>query len=543
MSAALTRQRLLKLGILLLAAAGFALLAWPRTRPERRGVGTQALKLFPPRVSVASRVFSRPFQVELSTPASGEIRYTLDGSEPSKASSLYTRPIEIGATVKLSARVIAETTAGPLALRCYVLADEALAQFRSNLPVILIETFGHGVERYRRHDGSTQYVSVVFHVVEPGADGVTRVDAPAAYSGPAAIRARGSSTLGREKTSLAVELQDNTGESVEAPLLGLPVESDWVLLGPLEFDRALVRNSLVYQLARDTGWYAPRTRFVELFLNEDPGPIQGPVPRGNDYYGVYLLIEKIKRGPDRVAVESMNPSKKPRPITGGYILKIDRPGPGDSGFFSGGHEFQFVYPKESKITSDQSAWIQSYLDEFHTALSSTHLDDPNGGYSKYLDVESAIDYHVINEFTKNPDSYVYSTYFHKTRDGKLVLGPVWDFDRTMGCDNDRRAHNPFGWSRNSFQFWYRKLFRDPAFRERYRKRWEELRRGPFLEAHIEALLDEMARTIGPAAERNTARWKYDTGLEPGGWSREIEELKLWIQSRLEWYDAAVASLR
>ena len=56
----------------------------------------------------------------------------------------------------------------------------------------------------------------------------------------------------------------------------------------MEFDRALMRNALGYRVARQVGRYAPRTRFVELFLNEDGGPIRGPVPDGLDYYGYFF---------------------------------------------------------------------------------------------------------------------------------------------------------------------------------------------------------------------------------------------------------------
>ena len=138
---------------------------------------------------------------------------------------------------------------------------------------------------------------------------------------------------------------------------------------------------------------------------------------------------------------------------------------------------------------------------------------------------------------------VYSTYFYKPREGKLTLGPVWDFDRTMGCDHDRRARNPYGWSRNAFRFWYRELFDDARFRARYRERWRELRRGAFSDASIARTIDAMAAPLAAAAERDTARWGAWTGLGIGGWPREVAELERWIAERLAWYDAAVAEMR
>ena len=63
-----------------------------------------------------------------------------------------------------------------------------------------------------------------------------------------------------------------------------------------------------------------RTRFVEVFLNYDGGSIIG-----SDYYGVYVLMEKIKAGPDRVDVAELADTMNSEPeISGGYIWKLDK---------------------------------------------------------------------------------------------------------------------------------------------------------------------------------------------------------------------------
>ena len=76
---------------------------------------------------------------------------------------------------------------------------------------------------------------------------------------------------------------DDQDEDVE--LLGLPAEEGWVLLGPCS-DKSLMRNHLIYGLSRYIGRYAARTRFTEVEVN-------------GDYRGVYALMEKIKRDPER----------------------------------------------------------------------------------------------------------------------------------------------------------------------------------------------------------------------------------------------------
>jgi len=498
-----------------------------------------------PLVSAPSRAFTDRLLVTLQDPSGvGEIRYTLDDSEPTDASRLYVSPIVVTETTQLAARTFyGDGVDSQTVRRSYVHVDRAVAEFRSTIPILLIDTLDQPIQRYRHHRAEPlPYIRSLFHVIEPDENGVAVVTAPAHVSCRAGVKARGSSTLGREKASLRVELRDASDEDLDVSLLGLPAESDWVLLGPFEFDRALIRNALVYELARETGRYAPRTRFVELFLNEYGGPFRGPVPEGSHYYGLYVLVEKVKRGADRVPVERLVvEDTEPPAVTGGDVLKVDRAGPGDKGFYAGGREIHHVYPKEAKISPAQAAWIEEEVGALQAALRSSDFSDPEIGYARYLDTPSAIDYHIINEFTKNPDSYVYSMYFHKRQDGKFILGPVWDFDRTMGCDADRRSRNPHSESEYCFDFWYWRLFQDAEFKRRYSERWRELRQGPFDFEQLVARIDALAREIEGAAERNTARWGAEIGLDAGDWRTEIEQLKRWIEHRLVWFDRTFAS--
>ena len=66
---------------------------------------------------------------------------------------------------------------------------------------------------------------------------------------------------------------------------------------------------------------------------------------------------------------------KPPEVTGGYILKIDRPDPADVGFSAGGQDLKWVYPKEEELKqperAPQSAYLKSYLNTFAAALPTT----------------------------------------------------------------------------------------------------------------------------------------------------------------------------
>jgi hypothetical protein len=238
-----------------------------------------------------------------------------------------------------------------------------------------------------------------------------------------------------------------------------------------------------------------------------------------------------------VNVEPLMPEHDTEPsITGGYILKIDRPGDGDLGFVGARQDLLYVDPKEEDITGAQAAWIKRHMDDFGAALFGVNFRDPGVGYARYVDVGAAFDFHLFNELAKNPDGFYLSTFLFKPRGGKLHMGPLWDLDRTMGADCEPRALSPVGWSAPRLHNWWGRFFFDPAFERGYRLRWQTLRSGPMATENIMAVMDVQAAEIEEAQLRNFARW---TGLvnEVNTWQEEVEQLRDWIRRRLEWMDA------
>lgn len=64
--------------------------------------------LQPPTINSSEVRFSAPLSISISTSQSCEVRYTLDGSEPTEVSKLYTAPFEITATTVVKARAFAK---------------------------------------------------------------------------------------------------------------------------------------------------------------------------------------------------------------------------------------------------------------------------------------------------------------------------------------------------------------------------------------------------------------------------------------------------
>ena len=467
-----------------------------------------------------SRLIHEPLEIELLSPDGGEIRYTLNGGPPDRESKLYTGRIIIDRSIRVRARAfVPDLVPGPTTTFAFPMMDASTREFDSNLPLLVIETFGTTILKEPKIPG-------YLHVVDVDANtGRSNLIRNAQFFGPIGIERRGSTTGARTKASYSLETRDIFSEDLDVALLGMPADSDWVLYGPLDFDRALIRNSFAYALSNQIGLYAVRTQFVEIFVNLDASRIE----RSNDYYGVYVFMEKIKRGPHRVNVEPLPLTAREEPeISGGYILKRDRAGPNDVGL---GDNLQHVYPREEDIPAHQATWLKRYLAQLNRSIGS-----PGKGYTRFFDVDSTVDFHLLREFIKSQDAFIVSTYFYKPRGKPIHWGPVWDFDRTLGSlGADGSIVNPEGWSLVRLANWWGHFFNDPAFVARYKQRWEELRTREFSLQRMNALIDSLTAQITEAQVRNFDRW---TGLinPEGGWEAEIQKIKNWIKKRVAWMD-------
>ncbi|MHC4753242.1 MAG: CotH kinase family protein [Planctomycetota bacterium] len=331
---------------------------------------------------------SPPFFVTLATETKDAvIYYTLDGTEPYKlggrfpTGTVYTNPIPISKTTRLRAKAIRSGwKPSNIETQAYIFLDMGTHNFSSNLPIAVVDTFGKGISQYSQTLAFAGFI-------DTATGGRTRITDPPDFLGRAGINIRGKSSAGFDKKQYHLETWNNDNEDKEVSILGFPAESDWVLQGPYS-DKSLMRNFLSYKWSNDIGRYAVRTRFVELFLNTDGRGISL-----NDYVGVYVFMEKIKRDKNRVDITELQPSDNAEPeITGGYIFKKDKFDGGEPTFTtSTGQRLIYVEPKGTEITQSQKNWLKNYLNEFESILYGANFTDPVDGYAKYIDVESFVD--------------------------------------------------------------------------------------------------------------------------------------------------------
>ena len=455
-----------------------------------------------PRVkfSLETQFFSEPLALELSAADEAVIHYTTDGSQPNATSPVYESPIAVSAnTIVKAMGIMPGQPIGEVTRELFVTNDPNLESFFSDLPVMVFENFAGGDTR--GDDFQLNLLTVYEPDPQTRRTDLTREPTLVHQVG---LRKRGSSTVTRPKAPYAMEFWNESNEDVRQPLLGMPADSDWVLTGPLEFDRAFIRNTLANELSRQMGRYAARTRFVELFYNQDGQGISD-----DEYRGLYVLSERIKRGEDRVDLQRLTPRDNSEPkVSGGWILKRDRPGPGEDGFEAGGLRIQFVDPKEDDVTPEQHDWI---TDRINRMARSLRNPDPATGYPSIIDIDSWIDHHLLRVLTMEVDALSVSTFFYMDRDGKIHFGPIWDNDRSMGSDRDGRSDNPETWhfveNKLFAEPWWRDLFQDESFTQRWVDRWFELRKSTFSSENIENLIELQSNQVREAQERNFLRWR------------------------------------
>lgn len=508
---------------------GFFVAATPGKANSASGAG------FAPKVAFSrdGGTFRSPFELTLSTGSSNAvIRYTIGTNFPSETSPIYSGPIQITNTMQVRARAYEPgLLPGPPRSESFVMLASAVVNFTSDLPIVILHNYGRGSVP------ATGEQFVMMQVFEPKHGVASMTNAPDT-SQRARFRLRGSSTQGIPKGSFALETWDEFGADQKIGLLGMPEESDWVFYAPNNFEPVLIHNPFMHGLSREIGRYSPRTRFVEVYLNTGGGAIVSA-----NYNGIYVIEEKIKRGPDRVDIDGLEPEHLAAPeVTGGYMLKIDRPDPGDFPFNAAGQDLNFVDPKGAEIRlaarDAQEQYIIGYFNQFGAALNGASYRDPLNGYAKFIDIGSWIDHHVLNVLSYNVDALRLSTYLYKPRNGKIEFGPLWDFDRALGSTDGRDA-NPRTWYNSGgtdfFHYpWWNRLFQDPDFMQRWIDRWEELRRGSFALTNFNRHIDEHMAQVRRAQPREQARWGW--APRGGSYQAEVNMMKTYLKDRAEFID-------
>jgi len=381
-----------------------------------------------------------------------------------------------------------------------------------DLPVVHITTQGGAPI-----DSTETYVSGTL-VISTDLAGANQL-----YNGTMKIKGRGHSTWWMPKKPYRIKLDD------KASLLGMPSDKDWNLLANYN-DKTLMRNALAFELSRRLGLpWTPRGRFVEVFLN-------------GRYDGNYQLTEKIKVGASRVNVTKMKDTDiSDDPLTGGYLMEVDDRHDG-AFWFRTNRNLPIVIQDPDPAVTEQYNYISSYVRQAEDALFASSFTDPTVGWPAYFDPSTFINWYLVDEFTASQDSIFFSScWLYKDRLNPLLyMGPVWDFDISIGNVNYSTAVNPTGWwVRNGP--WYSRFFQDPNFAALTAARWNEVK-ATQLDTML-AYVDQTAAALEQSQQNNFQRWPilgelvWPNSECAGSYQGEVDFLKSWLTQRLAWMDS------
>ena len=404
-----------------------------------------------------------------------------------------------------------------------------LGKFSTKLPVVYMNTMGQQILKENVIWGSIALL-----------DG--NGEEQSVFSVPnsiyrATIKYRGASSYSKfDKKQYRIKFYKNKKDSAKkVSLAGMGANSEWVLNGPY-LDKTLIRNKLVYDLARELNGWAPDTRFVELFVD-------------GEYQGVYLAVEPVTNGESRLRLSEFG-------LLSGetaYVVNRDRIDTGSEELETWGKTEGYTYnalyiryPSKNKITEKQKEYIKNDISEFEQVLYGENFSDKRIGYQAYIDIDNWVDYFIINEFAMNYDAGNLSTYVYKELGGKLQLA-VWDFNN--GFDN-------YQWFRTETDVlytvknsWFERLWQDKTFREHVCERYRQLRKATLSDEYIYDKIASYQEELGDAVDRNFKVWGYSfeenllVGKNKSGTSRDIgsyeeamKQLTDTIRERLAYLD-------
>ena len=279
-----------------------------------------------------------------------------------------------------------------------------LGKFSTTLPVVYMNTMGQQVLKENAIWGNIALL-----------DG--NGEEQSVFSVPnsiyrATIKYRGASSYSKfDKKQYRIKFYKNKKDSAKkVSLAGMGANSEWVLNGPY-LDKTLIRNKLVYDLARELNGWAPDSRFVELFVD-------------GEYQGVYLAVEPVTNGESRLRLSEFG-------LLSGetaYILNRDRIDTGSEEIETWGKTKGYTYnalyiryPSKNKITEKQKEYIKNDISEFEQVLYGENFSDYKADVEAPLPMIYQSGYLTIKDWNMDTDSYLLDFPNDEVRSGFLTL--------------------------------------------------------------------------------------------------------------------------
>lgn len=372
----------------------------------------------------------------------------------------------------------------------------------TGLPTIHLSTDGRPIE------SKEEYVDGVIRIT-------SGLQGEVLFEGITEVRGRGNSTWGMPKKPYRIKLDK------KASLLDMPADKSWALIANYG-DQSLLRNEVAFEVSRRLEMeYTPRQHYVELFLN-------------GEYMGNYTLTEHIKEGEHRVPIDEDN---------GGFVIEQDGYAEQELYHFHTpeGMPVTVKFPDEDDITNDEFLYIRDYVTAFESSLFASK-ENSQADYQQYFDLESFVNYYLVNEICGNTDMLWSMRMYKKSSDDpKIYVGPVWDFD--LGFNNDKRLDDSekklMLTGAVELRAWMDQFVDDPEFKKQARTRWNEIK--DRLQT-IPEYVDQRAAYIKYSQAYNFQRWDVlGTNINLSWYTGEthqeyVDFIRNYLTVRIAWLD-------
>lgn len=375
----------------------------------------------------------------------------------------------------------------------------------------------------------TDWIKATLHALSQPFDGRVNFAARATSRLQVRIRGRGNSTFWADKKPFVLRVSKADRSQREAARL------DRRVFLANYYDPVNLRNALAFCLGRHFSAAAtpvPQSFPAELIFNRD-------------YQGLYQVSERPFDDRFRAA---MRQHEAERTAAGdGSAFFVERTLPerieADKEYL---HTALGSVYRLRKLAAGSADQARAHLDAIEHALVERRFDSTRADwYGHLLDVDAAVDYVLLNELFKDYDRFTLSAHAYRPDGGKLVFGPLWDFDLAMGNYGLAEVVHPQGWFVRRAPI-ANHLFADPAFRARVRARHADLL------AQLPALLNYLyaqADAQRAAQDRDARRWgvrnvlfESEVDIRPGeSYDAQVDYLASWLLLRAHWMSTAFAA--
>lgn len=352
------------------------------------------------------------------------------------------------------------------------------------------------------------------------------------------IRGRGNSTWDLHPKKPYQMKLDSKEE-----FLDMPKQKKWIFLAEYS-DKSLLRNTIAFELGHLSSLdWTPKSEFAEIYVN-------------GEYSGTYNVSEKVEEKSSRVDIGD-----------DGFLLEKDtdqhgRVDPDDVYFntnaYQGENLILIKSPDIERIDENDFAfeqdsrfiYIKEYINNFENVLFGENFADPVNGYASFIDIDSFIDWFLINEIAKNVDALGYSSiYFTHIPGEKIKMGPIWDFDLGFGRNSHYFNAGPVGWHVR-YHAWINRLLDDSAFASLVEERFNS----HYLanKQYILDKIDEKAELLRWAQQENFNQWRIlgvpvwpDNNEDYelfNNYHDAVASMKRWYEERMNWIEGNIGSI-